>query len=468
MLWRALKHLPTGYYVDIGAHDPEVDSVSLAFYQRGWQGVHVDAALACASRLRVARPDETVIHAALGEHEGVLEFFSFQDKGVELGISCGDAEIAQRHEQAGHRATRTIVPCLTLDGLLHGLGERDIHWLKIDVEGMERKVLQGWRTSLLRPWVVVIESTLPASPVQSHSAWEPLILEKGYECVYFDGLNRFYLSKAHPELRGSFDHPPCVYDHFCLSGQASHAFHLELNDRLAVLMDKLGTLGGERDKERMTEREATDRLQQELHRMQKELAERNARLAMETERVATLKSQLDTISAEHNEDKTARREEVRILHVFNEELIRTRVALQAEIERLREYSRLQSNELQRLQRLLYSASAGQHLFRAWRVLRRDPHYRRGSVPVVSPLKRYSRMQVSWHTHLYRAGLGLFVRGEKPWHTHLYRAWHSWQGDPRYRRIDALGHAQITVIADMLSPQHASERRFNERRANSGV
>ena len=43
ILWRALKHVENGCYVDIGANDPVVDSVSLAFYERGWRGVHVES-----------------------------------------------------------------------------------------------------------------------------------------------------------------------------------------------------------------------------------------------------------------------------------------------------------------------------------------------------------------------------------------------------------------------------------------
>jgi len=42
MLWRALKHVEKGFYVDIGAQDPLVDSVSLAFYEHGWRGVNVE------------------------------------------------------------------------------------------------------------------------------------------------------------------------------------------------------------------------------------------------------------------------------------------------------------------------------------------------------------------------------------------------------------------------------------------
>ena len=38
ILWRALEHVERGFYIDIGAQDPVVDSVSLAFYERGLAG----------------------------------------------------------------------------------------------------------------------------------------------------------------------------------------------------------------------------------------------------------------------------------------------------------------------------------------------------------------------------------------------------------------------------------------------
>ena len=42
ILNRALHGVTDGCYIDIGANDPEVDSVSLAFYERGWRGLHVE------------------------------------------------------------------------------------------------------------------------------------------------------------------------------------------------------------------------------------------------------------------------------------------------------------------------------------------------------------------------------------------------------------------------------------------
>ncbi|HZF37393.1 MAG TPA: FkbM family methyltransferase, partial [Blastocatellia bacterium] len=33
MLWRALKHIDRGFYIDVGANDPDLDSVTKAFYE---------------------------------------------------------------------------------------------------------------------------------------------------------------------------------------------------------------------------------------------------------------------------------------------------------------------------------------------------------------------------------------------------------------------------------------------------
>ena len=39
MLWRALKHIDCGFYIDVGAQDPVIDSVTKSFYDHGWRGV---------------------------------------------------------------------------------------------------------------------------------------------------------------------------------------------------------------------------------------------------------------------------------------------------------------------------------------------------------------------------------------------------------------------------------------------
>ncbi|MDA8344256.1 MAG: FkbM family methyltransferase [Thermaerobacter sp.] len=212
MLWRALKHIQNGFYIDIGAQDPVVDSVSMAFYEQGWRGLHVEPVLNYAERLRSARPDETVIQSAVGE-AGILKLFEI----VDTGLSTGDPEIAKKHRESGFEIREADVPCVTLASILDRNADRDIHWLKIDVEGMEEQVLRSWSRSPVRPWVVVIESTIPNSQVDTHDHWEKVLVELGYDPAYFDGLNRFYVARAHAELKGAFYCGPNFFDGFSLT-----------------------------------------------------------------------------------------------------------------------------------------------------------------------------------------------------------------------------------------------------------
>ncbi|EXL07028.1 methyltransferase FkbM [Brucella anthropi] len=213
ILWRALKSVDIGFYIDIGAQDPIIDSVSKGFSEKGWQGIHVDANNAYAERLRQDRPADIVVHAAVGAEKGLLDFYVI----AETGLSTGDPEVARMHIQHGHQVVRNSVPMVSLDDIFELVGLRDVHWLKIDVEGMEKSVLESWRESDLRPWVVVIESTLPNSQTPSFEAWEPFIFGKGYSYAYFDGVNRYYVSDLHKEILKVFGPGPNFFDQFILS-----------------------------------------------------------------------------------------------------------------------------------------------------------------------------------------------------------------------------------------------------------
>lgn len=228
MLWRALRHIQNGCYIDIGANDPIVDSISLAFYEHGWRGVHLEPTAQYANLLRQQRPDELVIQAAVSDSQKLLTFFEFPD----TGLSTLDATIAAEHQQKGFRVLQTVTPTLTLDDVFAQNLRTDIHWLKIDVEGFEEAVLRGWNTSEVRPWIVVVESTLPMSTTPSHQHWEALVLQKGYQFVYFDGLNRYYVSDLHPELMAEPWIPPNVFDGFTIDGRASNVFSQDIQRRL--------------------------------------------------------------------------------------------------------------------------------------------------------------------------------------------------------------------------------------------
>ncbi len=216
ILWRVLGHIEGGRYIDVGAQSPDIDSVSLAFYERGWRGIHVEPTQHYSDLLRARRPDEQVLQVAVTDAPGELRFFDVAD----TGLSTLDEQIAQEHRDAGFNVSEVRVPAVTLDSVFEMAGPGEIHWLKIDVEGAEREVIAGWNGSR-RPWVLVIEGTRPQSPELNHHQWDPMVLAKGYSYAYFDGLNRFYVSDAHPELAAALTCGPNVFDDFVLAPQSA-------------------------------------------------------------------------------------------------------------------------------------------------------------------------------------------------------------------------------------------------------
>ncbi|WP_204277210.1 hypothetical protein, partial [Klebsiella aerogenes] len=57
--------------------------------------------------------------------------------------------------------------------------------------------------------------------IPSHAAWESTLLDIGYEFAYFDGLNRYYVSVDHLELRERFGPGPNLFDGFRLVDTSS-------------------------------------------------------------------------------------------------------------------------------------------------------------------------------------------------------------------------------------------------------
>ena len=211
LLWRALKCVERGFYIDVGAAHPDGDSVTRAFYDRGWRGINVEPTREYFSRLVAARPRDTNIQAALSDMAGQVDIYVVPG----TGLSTIEPDVAKDYTGQGFavEVQRTLVD--TLAGVCRQHAEPQIHFLKIDVEGAERAVLEGADLQAFRPWIILIESTRPMSTEETHAAWEPILLDAGYRFVWFDGLNRFYVAAEQlTALSPHFRTPPNVFDDF--------------------------------------------------------------------------------------------------------------------------------------------------------------------------------------------------------------------------------------------------------------
>lgn len=197
VLYRALQNVKNGFYIDVGANDPNVDSVTKSFYELGWQGINIEPVKLWFDRLVNERSRDINLQVAAGKESGELTFFEIAD----TGLSTGNAEFALRHERAGFAVLKIVVPVRTLNDICKQyVAGREIHFLKIDVEGFEKSVLEGLDFTVFRPWILLIEATEPLSKVETWQEWEPQLFQSKYSFAYFDGLNRFYFADEHFEL----------------------------------------------------------------------------------------------------------------------------------------------------------------------------------------------------------------------------------------------------------------------------
>ena len=212
-----------GFWVDVGAGDPVLDSVTAAFAERGWRGVNVEPLPREHARLCAARPADTNLRVALGASAGQGKLFveptekpewPGPDAPIDRGASTMVPEIAERYRADGQEFTPIEVPIWTLAQVVADHVPGPVDFLKVDVEGFEREVLAGADWCSFRPRVVVIEATVPKSDEPAHEAWEPTLLDAGYRLALFDGLNRFYAHADEPALLQTLAVPANVFDDF--------------------------------------------------------------------------------------------------------------------------------------------------------------------------------------------------------------------------------------------------------------
>lgn len=132
VLWRLFQGLSSGVYVDVGAAGPVVDSVTKAFYDAGWSGLHVEPAAHYASLLEEARPRDTVARMCAGSESRDAIFHLIEG----TGLSTMSDDSMGRLIGTDYEIADVVMPVERLDRIMSdaGLSGRDINFLKVDVD----------------------------------------------------------------------------------------------------------------------------------------------------------------------------------------------------------------------------------------------------------------------------------------------------------------------------------------------
>ena len=203
ILGYVFKDQKSGFYVDVGANDPDDSSVTKYFYLAGWRGINIEPIPELVEKLNKSRPEDANKGVAISDRPGELTFY----KGVKAsGLSTLSAKIAASHRARGFEFTTIKIPVTTLTAVLdeHAKDKPEITFLNVDVEGFEKQVFSSIDFTRYRPRVIMAESTAPLTEVATHQVWESILIDNGYIFAMDDGLNRYYVHGSQESLLPKF------------------------------------------------------------------------------------------------------------------------------------------------------------------------------------------------------------------------------------------------------------------------
>jgi FkbM family methyltransferase len=217
LLWRAFRGRQNGFYIDIGAGDPNYGSVTRWFYSKGWRGINVEPHPEVFRILDQWRPEDINLNCAVSNRIGRFDFHKvvIDEVGLGWGLSSFNSESAEKARAHGAVVEEISVETITISDIVrHHCDGAEVDYLKIDVENHEESVIRSADWSRFRPKVLCVEATFPNSATPCFCQWEYLLVNAGYVFALFDGINNYYVRPESPEILPQFNCGVNIADHW--------------------------------------------------------------------------------------------------------------------------------------------------------------------------------------------------------------------------------------------------------------
>jgi FkbM family methyltransferase len=177
-----------GYFVEVGANQPEELSQTFDLEGRGWTGVLIEPQPDLAEKLRRRRSAKVVAEACSSRGNS--------GSRMNLHLAGGHSSFDKNLNLAEVKPHGVIdVPVRTLDEILIEAGAPTIDFISIDVEGHELDVLEGFDLARWQPRLILIEDLL------LHLRVHRCLTQRGYRWIRRTGINNWYVPvKQSPRL----------------------------------------------------------------------------------------------------------------------------------------------------------------------------------------------------------------------------------------------------------------------------
>lgn len=181
----------TGFYVDVGANNPVVQSNTKYFYQKGWRGINIDALPGSMKKFKLARPRDINLETPVSDEEKIINYYMFQPSFYNSFLE--EQAVKYKDKLVGKRELRPR----RLDSVLNQYTEgAEIDFMSVDVEGMDLKVLKSNDWTKYRPKVLILEIFAEERESGEARAINDFLAEKNYFPYCGSPKNTFYLENS--------------------------------------------------------------------------------------------------------------------------------------------------------------------------------------------------------------------------------------------------------------------------------
>ena len=176
-----------GFFIEIGANDPCLNSQTYHLEQLGWKGILVEPIPELCNKLSKERPGSIVLECACSE-PGSPDTAEFQI-AEESGKSTLSASFLDKRVKV--KSTLTV-DIRTVDSILSEHLQGSLSFVSVDVEGAQLEVFKGFTLQDWEPNLILVEDNL--LDLDTHR----LICSQGYELVKRTVFNNWYIPKHAP------------------------------------------------------------------------------------------------------------------------------------------------------------------------------------------------------------------------------------------------------------------------------
>lgn len=189
-----LSYKKDGFYVDVGANDPDRFSNTKRFYNKKWNGINIEPDVDNYNKFFKKRMRDINLNIGIGQKISEAIFYKFETDT----LSTFSKNEAEKYKKQGYKLKEEVY--MKIDRLENifsqYLNGRNVDFLSIDTEGFDVDVLKSNDWNKFKPKLICIESVshdVNNINSEKEDGHELFLNNAGYKKIYDNKLNSIFV-----------------------------------------------------------------------------------------------------------------------------------------------------------------------------------------------------------------------------------------------------------------------------------